>query len=332
MRFALDKQKIFQEKAFFYFINEKYGYLMGEKCVLMKGENVFDQFGTVARFDPFLNYLKLDSAHLSERKRFPEYHAAIEKFGSQRLLGYPSAIYQLALLYQKSNITPPNFEHIMFASENTYADQTRFITEVFGAKSVFFHYGHSEYAALAYKYTGSDHLGFSPFYGHTEILDEGGVPAQAGAKGEIVATGYSHAQPFIRYRTNDFAVVSDEQSEDFMRSYLPVEVIEGRLQEYIVTRDRRLVSICTMAAAHFSGLEDVYDSQYVQEREGEVFFDVVCDADRFSRSMRKSIEDIVERKLEQTVDVTVRRVESIERTQLGKKRMISQQLDVSAYL
>ncbi len=333
MRFLLDKSKIFKEKAFFYYIYEKYGYIVGEKCVLLKGDNIFDEDGDVGRYDPGFNYLRLDSNYLNKAEFLARYDERIRKFGAKFLLGYPSSIYQLALLYLANGVEAPKFNFIMFASENTYQQQLKIIQQVFRCDKLFYHYGHSEYAAIAFKFNDYDGLGFVPYYGFTELIgDDPSRELKPGDTGEIVVTGFSFAQPFIRYRTNDYAVLSDYQSSDFMRTYYPVERIEGRLQEFIVTRDKRLVSICTMGAAHFSELESVMDTQYVQEQEGELFFDVVCDDATFTPELVRSIQTAITKKLDNMAQVTVRKVDEIPRSSIGKKSMISQKLDISKYL
>ncbi len=332
MKFLLDKEKILFEKAFFYYIWKKHGYDIGEKCLFVKGENIKESTGRLAIRDGIYNYLKLDSNYLNELANLAEYDRAIKKFNPKKAFGYPSAIYQLALLYSKSYLKPPEFDLIMLASENTYPDQLDFIREVFSCQHVFFHYGHSEYAVLATKYHANNHLGFNPFYGAAEIIKTDGQPAKSDENGEIVATSYSRSMPLIRYRTNDFAIASDYQSDDYMRSYLAVKQIEGRLQEYIITKDGRMVSICTMGAAHFEELGPVLDSQYFQESPGELVFKVCCPAEEFTATLKENIKHAIERKLENKVAVSVEIAPEIKRTAAGKKMMIDQKLDINKYL
>lgn len=332
MKFLLDKEKIFYEKAFFYHIWQKHGYEIGERCLFVKGENIKEQTGKLSIRDGVFNYLKIDSNYLNELDNLAEYDRAIKKFNPRKAFGYPSAIYQLALMYSRSYLEPPSFDLVMLASENTYPDQIDFIKKVFSCPSVFFHYGHSEYAVLATKYHDNDHLGFNPFYGSAEIIKPDGNPAKEGELGEIVATSYSRSMPFIRYRTNDFAISSDYRSDDYMRSHLAVERIEGRLQEYIVTKDSRLVSICTMGAAHFEELGPVLDSQYYQDEPGILIFKVHCESADFTLTLKNNIKQAIERKLEYKVTVFVELVPQIERTAVGKKIMIDQKLDINKYL
>jgi phenylacetate-CoA ligase len=331
MKFLLDKEKILMEKAFFYYFWKKHGYSIGEKCLFIKGENIKWTTGSLTSRDGIYNYLKLDSNYLNDSENLREYDQAIKRFSPKKAFGYPSAIYQLALLYSKSSLRPPEFELIMLASENTYPDQVEFIKNTFSCPKVFFHYGHSEYAALAVKYHENDQLGFIPFYGFTEVINKG-KDTEPGKTGEIVSTSYSRSMPLIRYKTNDFAIVSDYKSSDHMRSCLSVESIEGRLQEYIVTSDNRLVSICTMGAAHFEELGPVLDSQYYQEKPGELIFRICCPENQCSPELKANIKFAIEKKLENKASVYVEHVPAITRTAAGKKMMIEQKLDIQAFI
>lgn len=335
MKFALEQRQIYEEKAYFYYIWEKYGYRIGDKCVMLKGDKLANANGRcLHKVDGIFNYLKLDSDYLVSEGHIDTYDQAIRKFGANFLFGFPSSIYLLASLYVRTGRKPPVFDTIFLASENTYPDQIDFIKNVFSAKDVFYHYGHSEYATLAFKYRENDQLGFVPFYGIAELLDEKGkVITESGKLGEVTVTGFSHAQPFIRYKTNDYAVSSDFISTDYMKNYSSVERIEGRMQEFIVTKDKRLVSICTMGAAHFDDMNSLVDTQYEQSEEGRIIFSVVTsDHKELSNNLVKLLKGRIEDKLEGTVDVEIKQVDGINRTGLGKKSMIRQSLNIKEYM
>lgn len=335
MRFALEKRQIYEEKAYFYYIWEKYGYKIGDKCVMLKGDKLASKNGRcLHRVDGIFNYLKLDSDYLVSESHIDIYDEAIRKFGANFLFGFPSSIYLLACLYIRTGRVAPKFETIFLASENTYPDQLAFIKNVFSATDVFYHYGHSEYATLAFKYKDNDNLGFVPFYGIAELLDEAGnIITEPNVMGEITVTGFSHAQPFIRYRTNDYAVSSDFVSTDYMKNYMSVDRIEGRMQEFIVTKDKRLVSICSMGAAHFEDMNSLIDTQYEQTQEGHVTFNVVMNnSQEISDNLKTTLKQRISEKLEGTVYVDVKQVSEINRTGLGKKSMIRQNLNIKEYM
>jgi len=333
MRFLLSRWQRYAEKAFFSYIWGRYGYRLGDRCVLLKGDKVAQpQRGIYWRFDPVYNYLRCDSDYASDPSVLPAYDRAMREFDAAALFGYPSSLYQLALNYRRCGLEAPRFPLLLLASENTYPEQIEVLREVFRCDQVFYHYGHSEYAGLAWKHRDRDSLGFVPFYGYAELLDEDGTPVtRPGDRGEIVVTGYGDSMPFIRYRTSDYATLSDYRPDDFMRSYLSVERIEGRLQEFIVTRDHRLVSICTMGAAHFDEFHYFLETQYRQRQPGRLTLNVRTEG-QLDPAVAERVRHTVERKLEHSVDVEVRQVDQIHRPASGKKLMIRQELDVERFL
>ena len=334
MKFYVEREQPQRELSYFYYIWDKLGYRIGSKCILLKGAKVADESkGIFWKYEPYYNWLSMDSDYLCKTEYIESYLNAISRFGADVLFGFPSSVYQLARMVHLGKQKPPHFRIVLLASENTYADQNEFIKQVFGATTLFYHYGHSEQVLLGLRCLESDILHFPFQYGHAEVVDEKGCEVSApGMEGELVGTNYCQAMPFIRYRTGDYAVTTNQRCPMF--PYNPaVNNVQGRLQEFIVTRDGRLVSICTMGAAHFTSLQDVVDNQYVQDRPGIVEFHVVAKHDGvLSEHAMTNIKEELERKLEHRCDVTVVRVPSIERLPNRKKSMIRQKIDISQYL
>ncbi|HEX5127676.1 MAG TPA: hypothetical protein VFW00_13100, partial [Rhodocyclaceae bacterium] len=137
--------------------------------------------------------------------------------------------------------------------------------------------------------------------------------------------------PFIRYRTGDMAMLSDKPGHPLLPGYPAVERIEGRLQEFIVCRDRRLVSICTMGAAHFDELSHVDYIQYEQYEVGHVVLKVVS-RKQLDEEVRRKIVRAIEKQTQLGCTAEIHEVDEIPRTANGKHRMLIQHLDVSTYL
>ena len=137
--------------------------------------------------------------------------------------------------------------------------------------------------------------------------------------------------PFIRYRTGDMATLSDSPSHSLLSGYTAVERIEGRLQEFLVTRDHRLISICTMGAAHFDVLARMNSIQYEQNEPGVFDLKVVTDRP-LEAEERESIELAIAKKTQGSCIVRVLEVEEIQRTARGKHVMLVQHLDISRFL
>jgi phenylacetate-CoA ligase len=281
--------------------------------------------------EPIKRQLILSSDHL-ERRYMPAYAEALALHRPAYIEAFPSALFPLARWLAANPL--PEFTRgvkgVMLFSENVYGFQMEKFREVFGCPIVS-HYGHSERVLMAGTMPDDDRYFFWPQYGHFELLDAQDRPVtQPGKLGFIVGTSFDNdVMPFIRYRTGDLAVLS-EKDHPLLPGHPAVERIAGRLQEFIVCRDQRLVSITTVGVAHFPELAEVEAIQYEQERPGKVFLKVVADhpmpADHLA-----NIAAAVERKTQGGCDVSVVQVERIARTARGKARMLVQHLDIRRY-
>jgi len=145
-----------------------------------------------------------------------------------------------------------------------------------------------------------------------------------------VGTGFDNqVMPFVRYRTGDLAVLS-EGGHPALPGFPACERILGRLQEFVVCRDNRLVSITTLGVAHFAELEPADAIQYEQSRPGELLLKVAAPA-ALAPDALKRIAAAVARKTQGGCDVEAIQVPHIERTHRGKARMIVQHLDVRRF-
>jgi phenylacetate-CoA ligase len=282
-------------------------------------------------FEPIKKQLILSSDHL-EPSYMPQYEEALRGFCPPYIQAFPSALYPLAKWLADHPL--PEFTQgvrgIMLFSENVYDFQMRLFRQVFDCP-VMKHYGHSERGLMAATLPDDERYHFWPQYGHFELVDgRGQTITQAGELGEIVGTSFDNrVMPFVRYRTGDMAMLSASPSA--IPGYPVVERIEGRLQEFIVTRDRRLISICTLGAAHFDELAAVDAIQYEQHEPGQFVLKVVS-ANRITDAIRQSIAAAVEEKTQHGCTAKVVQVETIPRTSRGKHQMLLQHLDLSGYL
>jgi len=109
-----------------------------------------------------------------------------------------------------------------------------------------------------------------------------------------------------------------------------LERIEGRLQEFIVCSDKRLISVNSLSAAHYAELADIQGIQYEQSVAGMVTLKVVA-AHTVSDVQAHSIARAMQRKAQDGCAFEVVQVPAIERTLRGKHTMLIQHLDLSAY-
>jgi phenylacetate-coenzyme A ligase PaaK-like adenylate-forming protein len=193
------------------------------------------------------------------------------------------------------------------------------------------HYGHSERVLMAASMPDDDRYFFWPQYGHFELVDSNDMPiTRPGVVGFVVGTSFDNeVMPFVRYRTGDLAMLSEREHPD-LPGYPVCERIMGRLQEFVVCRDRRLVSITTLGVAHFPELALVDAIQYEQDRPGHVTLKVVAES-RLDAGTLERIGAAVARKTQGGCEVEVTQVDGIPRTARGKTCMLVQHLDIRRY-
>lgn len=313
-----------KEKAFIASGWARVGYKHGMRAVQLKGRPVgAPEKNVFWEYEPIQNILEMDSSYLT-LDNIPQYLTAIKKFKPEFIIGFPSSLYLFAKYMRQAGLEPPLVRAVLLASENVYSWQRQLLERTFNCR-VFSHYGHSEMVLLGMESTTSHDLLFFPQYGYLEVLDsQGRQLAAAGEKGQLVGTSFHNpVMPFIRFETQDVGVigVADENHPH----YFVLQDVEGRLQEFIITRDGRGISVCTMGAAHFDNLDNVRETQYYQERPGEVEFHVVA-GPNFTEADKAHILRVVQDKVGKHVAVAVVVVPEIKRTRSGKHMMLVQKI------
>src|SRR5436190_1770854 len=230
---------------------------------------------------------------------------------------------------------PPEFTEnvrgVMLYSENVFDFQMKKFREVFRCPIVK-HYGQSERVLMAASLPGDERYFFWPQYGWLELLDAKSRPVTTpGELGFVVGTSFDNqVMPFVRYRTGDLAMLSATAHPD-LPGYPACERIEGRLQEFLVCRDERLVSITTLGVGHFPELSSVEAIQYEQHRAGEVVLKVVA-RPKLAPAQAEHIAHAVREKTQGGCDVRIEHVDHIPRSERGKFRMLIQNMDLRRFL
>lgn len=221
--------------------------------MVQKPENMRPPF---ARYNRAENQRLYSAYHLNEQT-FPWYRRDLQRFQPQELIGYPSAISDLASYYQ-NNDSEPGFRPraVITNSETLLAWQREKIETTFGCP-VFDYYGTAEYLLFA----GQDNTGFyhaSPLPGITEICTTQDHPDS----GPILATTLTNTQmPLLRYQIGDTATLDaprgpGEHTIDTLKD------IEGRIDDYIETPDGRRIGRMDHI---FKGIRGIREGQIVQD-------------------------------------------------------------------
>lgn len=323
-----------KEQAFIQDFRQRVGAGPADLTLALRGRSVPSAArhdGSLWMVEPIKRHLILSSDHL-ERRHMPRHAEALARHRPAYIEAFPSALYPLARWLAANPL--PEFtggvKGVMLYSENVYGFQMRKFREVFRCP-VIQHYGHSERVLMAASMPDDERYFFWPHYGWFELLDADGRPiTRPGVLGHVVGTSFDNqVMPFVRYRTGDLARLS-ERGHPQLPGYPACERIEGRLQEFLVCKDHRLISITTMGVAHFPELAEVEAIQYEQERPGEVTLKIVTAATP-GVGMQRRIAAAIREKTQGGCEARVVRVERIARTMRGKFRMLIQHLDISRY-
>jgi len=193
------------------------GWKEGDRQIVFRGLKIDTDDHII--FVPEFNELRCSSYHLT-----PEWMEVYRKkawqYKPEWIRCYPSSGYIFAKFLKETGRAFPNIKGMLCASENLYDFQKDLFKEVFKCR-VFSHYGHYEQAVLAGFCEYEDTYHVLPQYGYAELLDkEGNTVTTPGKVGEIVATSFiMHATPFIRYETQDLAILKSFTCSSCGRPY-----------------------------------------------------------------------------------------------------------------
>lgn len=306
----------------------------GEGVVLaLRGRSVpTATAGRMSMYDPIRRYLILSSDHL-EPRYMPQYVAALRRWRPRFVHAFPSALYPLVLWLRDHGQQDllADVRSVTLFSETVFEHHMAAFRQFFDCP-VIVTYGHTERVLFATTLPDDTRYHFWPLYGHFELVDGNGkAVTQPGQVGEIVGTSFDNlVMPFVRYRTGDYAVLGREPDVSMPGSPV-VDRIEGRLQEFIVCADHRLVTVTTIGAAHLTELERCLRIQYEQFEPGKLTLRVMP-LRPMSQQDKHRVREAIRHKTQGGCEVDVLEVDNIELTARGKQRLLVQHLDVGRYM
>ena len=153
------------------------------------------------------------------------------------LFGYPSSLSLIAQHARHKGVTLNNLgiKVVFVTSEKLYDEQRTVMSEVFGCP-VANGYGARDAGFIAHQCPeGSLHISAEDII--VETVRPDGSPAGEAEAGEIVVTHMATADfPFVRYRTGDMGVLTDEPCV-CGRSLPVLKEVQGRTTDFVVARN-----------------------------------------------------------------------------------------------
>ncbi|MBY6070307.1 hypothetical protein KUV35_03300 [Marinobacter salsuginis] len=199
---------------------------------------------------------KLFSSYHLNRDTFAWYRVELDRFQPVEIIGYPSAICDLAARYKDAGISPKFHPTTIVTNSETLLEWQRAIIEdVFDCK-IADYYGTAEYVLFAGQGTdGTYHL--NPLIGVTELQPN----SDDDNAGRLIATSLTNTtMPLLRYDIGDTAVCkTDCRSGTVVHKLYS---IEGRIDDYIETPDGRKIGRIDHI---FKGVKGISEAQVIQD-------------------------------------------------------------------
>lgn len=271
--------------------------------------------------------LILSSLYLTE-ENLHLYSKNIQELKPKYIIANPSALTLFVKFMHKNNYHPPrSIKTVVCSAEIFYDWQRELLEDTFQCK-VFSYYAHAEQVMFAGTCNHSNYYHIYPQYGVTELIDKEGQPIiEEGKIGEIVATGfYNYPFPLIRYKTDDAAVYTSRKCE-CGRNYPLFKSIEGRLQDFIVSKTKRLIPITGVYGLVARCTQKVKECRLIQDKEGEIILEIVKEKN-YSDSDENLIKKSLHKKFGNEVDFKIHYVDYIPLTSSGKFQFLIQKLPI----
>ena len=104
---------------------------------------------------------------------------------------------------------------------------------------------------MAITFPDCEDLHFLPQIGLTEFEKKNINSKEKTTHAEIISTGLNnYIFPLIRYKTGDICILKNKKK--FKKSYLKVKRIEGRLQEYIIDKNKNKIPVAPPTLPSFT--------------------------------------------------------------------------------
>tara|TARA_R110000823_G_scaffold32383_2_gene91330 strand:+ start:4069 stop:5412 length:1344 start_codon:yes stop_codon:yes gene_type:complete len=268
-------------------------------------KNYSDNTPPFYRFNKSENQAIFSTYHLSTNN-LGHYDSELGAFRPEELIGYPSAIYNLATLYFESNKRPSFKPKIIVTnSETLFSWQRKLIERVFGC-TIYDYYGTAEYILFAGQDNNLSYF-INPILGVHEIVDGQGLASNSG---RILGTSLTNTvMPLLRYEIGDTA----EALGDFS-----VKVFTGRVDDQIHTPDGRRIG---RTGEIFGFFDNIKEAQIIQYRVDycEILIVRLSEADDVSK---KGILEKLRNKFGNDMHFEIKFVENIEKSSNGKFKAV----------
>ena len=189
------------------------------------------------------------------------------------LLAYSRSLLLFAQYLSKRRLEPPPFKAAITTAECLTSDERRFVEQTLSCPT-FDRYGCREFSVVASECAQHEGLHIAAETMLVEFV-VGDRPAQPGEVGEILVTDLlNEAMPFIRYKIGDMGAPMEGDCS-CGRGLPRMEMMAGRVTDFIHTPDGRWISGVAINTYLISQMPGIRQAQIVQETCGALRFRLV---------------------------------------------------------
>jgi len=239
------------------------------------------------------------------------------------ILGYPSAINQLAEFFIKNDYTFP-LKSIISLGDKLFPHFEENYRKAFNHPKVIDTYGCAEGIMLAcrddipYYYISSPHV-------YVEIVNDEGNEVKDGELGHVLATCFTNdAQPFIRYKLGDLAIKLPKEKYPKNRrlNYPLLEKIVGRETDIVKTPTGK-----TLIVHSFTGIIEYYPDirqyQIIQKSTDEIILKYIVDElIPLKENTLHEIRNKINRLTDHSLKISFEETDYIQNSPSGKPQII----------
>lgn len=245
----------------------------------------------------------------------------IRRIRPKMIFGYPSALAHIARYARDEGIPlhDVGLKVAFVTSERLYDHQRVLIRDVLGCP-VANGYGGRDAGFIAHECpSGNLHISAEDIV--VETVDENGESVPLGTSGEIVVTHLATGEfPFIRYRTGDVGVLTDESCA--CGRGLPIlKEVQGRTTDFVVAHDGTVLHGLALIYV-IRDLPGVRKFKIIQEHLDLTRVLLATDA-TFNEAVLPTIVKAFKRRLGQQVTVAIELVADVPPEQSGKYRYVT---------
>lgn len=286
-----DWKSVWREQAYFVCYRKRCGYNYGEPMVSLRGNLGRNDISLKVHVS---NTLFLSSYNINENTA-ETYYQLIEKHHPKAIEGYPSSLYNLALVLRDKGLEC----HIpvAFTSSETLHDYQRNLIEKTFHTQIYDHYGTTERTIRLEESFEHDGYFEDPGYGIEEYHDD-----------YVITTSLiNDTFPLIRYKTNDRVVLKPNTILTHASEPM-VKRVEGRSVSFIIGKDGTKYSDAALTFI-FKETHGVRLAQFVQNEVGKIFLNVVPESNFSEKDKDEILKNIDQKIGKENIDVDFRLID-----------------------